>query len=73
MNQYLLFALLGLGTGAVYASLGLGIVLAYKGSGIINFAQGAMAMYIAYAFNALRQRGDLVLPIVGLPGTDPPQ
>jgi branched-chain amino acid transport system permease protein len=67
VTDYLLFALLGLGTGAVYASLGLGIVLAYKGSGIINFAQGAMAMYIAYAFNELRTSGDLVLPVLGLP------
>jgi branched-chain amino acid transport system permease protein len=34
----------------------------------VNFAHGAMAMYAAYVFVELRQSGDLVLPVVGLPG-----
>jgi sulfate-transporting ATPase len=44
------FALLGLGTGAVYALLAQGVVLIYRGSGLLNFAQGAMAMVGAYAY-----------------------
>ena len=43
------FAILGLGTGAVYALLAQGLVLVYRGSGILNFAQGAMAMTGAFA------------------------
>ncbi len=67
MDAHVLFLLLGLGTGAVYAILGLGLVLEYRSSGVINFAQGALAMFIAYAYLDLRQTGDLMLPVVGIP------
>ena len=67
MSSYLLFLLLGLGAGAVYAILGLGLVLEYRSSGVINFAQGAIAMFIAYAYIDLRKTGHLMLPVVGLP------
>lgn len=67
LDQALLFLLLGLGTGAVYAALGLGLVLTYRGAGIINFAHAATAMYIAYIYSELRATGDLVQPIIGLP------
>jgi branched-chain amino acid transport system permease protein len=50
MKDFILFAILGLGTGAAYAILGLGIVLIQKGSGILNFAHGATAMMAAYVF-----------------------
>jgi len=62
------FAVLGLGTGAVYAALALGLVLEHRVSGVVNFAHGAMAAYVTYAFVELRATGDLVLPVVGLPG-----
>jgi len=42
------FAILGLGSGAAYALLALGIVLIYRGSGIVNFAHGGIAMVSAY-------------------------
>ena len=67
MSSYLLFLLLGLGAGAVYAILGLGLVLEYRSSGVINFAQGAIAMFIAYTYIELRKTGRLMLPVVGLP------
>jgi len=67
MSSYLLFLLLGLGAGAVYAILGLGLVLEYRSSGVINFAQGATAMFIAYTYIELRKTGRLMLPVVGLP------
>ena len=38
------FALLGLATGAVYAVLAQGLVLVYRGSGLLNFAQGAIVV-----------------------------
>jgi ABC-type branched-subunit amino acid transport system ATPase component/branched-subunit amino acid ABC-type transport system permease component len=67
MDKFLLFALVGLGSGAVYAALGLGLVVTYKGTGIINFATGAMGMWSAYVFDELRKTGNLVFPIVLLP------
>lgn len=42
------YAGLGLGTGAIYALLGLGLVVIYRGSGVINFAHGGLAMAGAY-------------------------
>ncbi len=68
IRPYLVFLVLGLGTGAVYAALGLGLVLAHRASGAVNFAHGAMAAYATYVFVELRSAGDLVLPVVGLPG-----
>src|SRR5688500_3858044 len=57
MDQILLFAVLGLGSGAAYALLGLGIVVIYKGSGVVNFAQGAIAMFSAFVCSALVREG----------------
>ncbi len=48
--QILRFALLGVATGAVYALLAQGLVLVYRGSGLLNFAQGALAMVGAYVY-----------------------
>ena len=59
--------LLGLGAGAVIASLALGLVVAYRASGVVNFAHAALGMYVAFAYFELRRTGDLVLPILGLP------
>ena len=50
MNEIILFALLGLGTGAVIAGLAISVVVTFRGSGIINLATGAVAMVAAYAF-----------------------
>ncbi|HMD95431.1 MAG TPA: ABC transporter permease [Trebonia sp.] len=44
MSEFLHFGLLGLGVGALYALSGLGLVVIYRGSGVLNFAQGAMAV-----------------------------
>ena len=53
MSTVLQFAVLGLGSGAVYALLAQGVVLIYRGSGVINLAHGAFAMFSAYLFNVL--------------------
>ncbi len=42
--------------------MGLGVVLTYRASGVVNFAQGAIALYMTYLFVWLRDKGDLVLP-----------
>ncbi len=62
MNQYLLFLVLGIGTGALYAGLAQGVLVAYRGSGVINLAQGAIAMYGAYTCYELRATGRLMIP-----------
>lgn len=67
MDTYVLFALLGLGAGAVYAGLALGVVLGYRGSGVINFAHGAMAMYVTYVYAGLRTDGRYLIPPIPNP------
>ena len=54
LDQVLLFALFGLGTGALIAGIALGVVLFYRGSGVINLATGAIAMLAGYSFWSLR-------------------
>jgi sulfate-transporting ATPase len=50
MSTVLLFAILGAGTGAAYALVSMGIVLVYRGSGVLNFAGGAMGMVGTFAY-----------------------
>ncbi|MEZ5169224.1 MAG: ATP-binding cassette domain-containing protein [Acidimicrobiia bacterium] len=61
MNEFLRFAILGLGSGAVYGLAALGIVLTYRGSGIVNFAQGAVGMVCAFVFYNARDSGTSTL------------
>lgn len=67
MSHVWLFILLGLGAGAVYAILATGVVATFRGAGVINFAQGSMALLPAFAVDELRRTGDLVLPLVVIP------
>jgi sulfate-transporting ATPase len=50
VNEFLQFGLLGLGLGGIYALAAQGIVLVYRGSGVLNFAHGAMAAVGAFAY-----------------------
>ncbi|AFR49417.1 branched-chain amino acid ABC transporter permease/ATP-binding protein [Gordonia sp. KTR9] len=68
MTQDLQFLFLGLGNGAVYAALALALVMTYRSSGVVNFATGAIALYVAYTYAYLRE-GALLIPIPGLPKT----
>jgi ABC-type branched-subunit amino acid transport system permease subunit len=67
MSGYFLFLILGLGAGATYAVLGQGLVLKYRSAGVVDFAHGAVAMFIAYVFVNLRSFGQLELPVVLIP------
>jgi branched-chain amino acid transport system permease protein len=60
---YLHFAILGLPAGAIYIALAAGLLVIYRTSGVINFAQGAIAVWGAYVYASLRTTGSLVLPI----------
>jgi branched-chain amino acid transport system permease protein len=64
MRASLAYLIVGIGAGAIYAMLATGIVVAFKGSGVINFAHGAMAMFVAYQYHYLRTRGTFRLPWV---------
>ncbi|GAB2826418.1 hypothetical protein GCM10022221_25560 [Actinocorallia aurea] len=68
MQQILLFAVLGLGTGALIAGLALSLVATYRGSGTINVAAGAIAMFAAYVFYGLRGEGFLLVPALNVAG-----
>ncbi|MDQ1425386.1 MAG: hypothetical protein QOD72_2884, partial [Acidimicrobiaceae bacterium] len=69
MSQYILFFVLGVSVGAIYASLAMGIVLTYQGTGVINFAAAAMATVPLYVFSDL-EAGKLTLPLPWLPSYD---
>jgi len=68
MSDHLVFLALGLGNGAVYAALGLALVMTFRSSGVVNFATGAIALYVAYTYGFLR-KGELLSPIPGTPTT----
>jgi sulfate-transporting ATPase len=69
MSDVFRFFLLGLGSGGLYALLALGIVLVYRGSGIVNFAAGAFALFGAAIFYECKPHfgngGALAAAIVG--------
>ena len=54
MELILLFAVLGLGTGALIAGVAIALVVTYRGAGVINLAAGAVAMLTGYAFWSLK-------------------
>jgi ABC-type branched-subunit amino acid transport system ATPase component/branched-subunit amino acid ABC-type transport system permease component len=49
------FAILGIGTGAMYCLLVQGMVSIYAGSGVLNLGQAAQAMFAAYLFRSLHE------------------
>ena len=66
MSDYAFYLLLGSGAGAIIAAFALGLVVTYQGSGVVNFAHGAMAMWSTYVYADLRN-GAYPIPIPGLP------
>jgi ABC-type branched-subunit amino acid transport system ATPase component/branched-subunit amino acid ABC-type transport system permease component len=48
MQEVIRFALLGLGVGALYSLASQGLIVIYRGSGVLNFALGAMGMIGVY-------------------------
>jgi branched-chain amino acid transport system permease protein len=58
VNDFLQFLVAGVAVGTLYALVALGFVIIYKATGIINFAQGALAMVGAYlTYNASQTWG----------------
>src|SRR5262249_45041123 len=48
VNEFLQFTLGGVSFGMVYAAIGLSLVLIWRGTRILNYSQGAMAMLTTY-------------------------
>jgi sulfate-transporting ATPase len=53
LQEVIRFALLGFGVGALYALSSLGLIVIYRGSGVLNFALGAIGMAGAYLWYEL--------------------
>jgi len=53
VQNILLFALLGLGEGALIAGLAMSVVVFYRGSGTVNLSMGAIAMVAGYVYYSL--------------------
>jgi sulfate-transporting ATPase len=67
MHAFIAFALFGLGSAAVYTLLAQGAVLIYRGSGVVNFAQGAFALVGAYVyFEALKHMPKVPAALCGI-------
>ena len=57
VQSFVQFLIIGLGAGATYALFAQGAVLIYRGSGLVNFAQGAIGTFAAYiAFVDLKDK-----------------
>ena len=57
MGTFIQLVVDGLSTGSIYAALALAIVLVNQATGLINFAQGGMAVLAAYVAWAFTQPG----------------
>ena len=59
MTEFLQFTLGGISFGMVYAAIALSLVLIWRGTRILNYSQGAMAMFTTYiAFTVIGHTGN---------------
>jgi branched-chain amino acid transport system permease protein len=56
----------GLSSGGIYATLAVALVLIYRSTGVVNFAQGEMAMFATFIAWTLIHHGFSYWPAVGL-------
>lgn len=57
MQEFLQLVVSGIATGGIFASLALALVLIYNAMGLVNFAQGEMAMFATFVAFTLISRG----------------
>src|SRR5947199_399679 len=57
MQEFFQQVVSGIATGGIFASLALALVLIYNAMGLVNFAQGEMAMLATFTALSLIQRG----------------
>ncbi len=59
MQKFVEFTLLGVSAGLIYAAIALSLVLIWRGTRILNYAQGGMAMFTSYvAIEVIRVTGN---------------
>ena len=59
MDSVLSFAITGIALGSMYGVAAQGLVVTYSTSGVFNFAQGAIGMFMTYVYWQLRVHFDL--------------
>jgi branched-chain amino acid transport system permease protein len=57
MQEFLQLVVSGIASGGIFASLALALVLIYNAMGLVNFAQGEMAMFATFIAYALIEHG----------------
>ena len=57
MERFVQVIVDGLATGSLYGALALAVVLIYRSTGIVNFAQGELAMFSTFIAWGLMQAG----------------
>lgn len=69
MTEIMQYVVLGLGAAVGYTLLGSGVILINRGSGVVNFAQGAMALVAALLYYSFSDRMSMPFPIAILLST----
>jgi branched-chain amino acid transport system permease protein len=65
MQEFLEFTLGGIGVGMIYAAIALSLVLIWRGTRVLNYSQGGMAMFTTYiAWLVIRHTGSYWLGFV---------
>ena len=57
MERFIETLIDGIATGSIYGALALALVLIYRSTGIVNFAQGEMAMFSTFVAWGLVEAG----------------
>lgn len=71
MHNFIIFLVLGLATGGIYALLGLGQVVVFRSSGVVNFSTAAIGLtcgYLYYEFLSDGMSPYLAVPLAILSG-----
>ena len=59
MQEFLEFTLGGIAVGMIYAAIALSLVLVWRGTRVLNYSQGGMAMFTTYvAWLVIRDTGN---------------
>jgi branched-chain amino acid transport system permease protein len=62
VTNFFQYLMIGLGNGAIYAMLALGLVVIYRATGLLNFAQGELAMFATFIVWTVNQHGVPLFP-----------
>jgi branched-chain amino acid transport system permease protein len=71
MDLFIRYLLNGVGNGAVYAAMAMALVLIFRTTGLLNLAQGEMALFSTYLTWAITATGVTFFGIQVLPGDLP--